>query len=440
MVVAVTGFIDMFKDMGLATVTVQREQLSENQLSALFWMNVAIGALLTLVTAALAPVVSWGYGKAELTNIMLALSSGMLLGSLSIQHQALLRRRFRFERVALIEIVSSLVSSIAAVIAALAGLGLWALVIRQLARPLVAAIVAWFSLPWAPGWPRRAPVRDLVSMGGHLTGFQVTNYAERNLDDVLIGKYAGAFDLGCYARAYDLLRLPLAQIGAPASTVALPALSRLASDRERYRDMYLRMLGVVLLLTVPICPYLVICADWLIELAFGSQWSRAVPIFQWLGIGLIVKPISFTTSWLFVSQGRSRELMRWGVFATIVAVVSYVGGLRWGAVGVAAAYSILDLVVRTPILFAWVGKEGPVRGRDLLAAGVPNWLAAAVAALALFGLRSALPADVPAWLGAVTGALLTVVATLLVMWFVPAGRRALGDLSLLVRRRAPEPS
>lgn len=437
MVVALTGFIDMFKDMGLATVTVQREHITDAQVSALFWLNLALGALLTLVTAALAPVVSWGYGYASLTEITLALSLSMLFGSVSIQHQALLRRQLKFERIAVIETSAALASAVLAVAAALAGLGVWALVVRQLARPLATGVASWLSLRWWPGWPARAPVRELLAMGGHLTGFQVVNYAERNADDVLIGKFAGAFELGCYTRAYELLRVPLQEVGSPAVTIALPALSRLTSEPRRYREAYLRMVGPVLLLTIPLCSFLVMCADWVIELAFGSQWTRAVPMFRWLGLALLVKPAAFTTSWLFVSQGRTRELWRWGVLGTVLAIAAYLVGLPWGAVGVAASYALVDLFVRVPILLYWVGRAGPVGTRDIVRACVPTWVAAGLVALGLVGLRRVVPVGLSAWVGVSLGALVTVFITLAVMTIFPSGRRTLKDLRDLASRRTP---
>jgi len=99
-------------------------------------------------------------------------------------------------------------------------------------------VAAWLPHALATGRPpRNASLRELLQMGRHVTGFQVANYVERNLDNVLIGRFVGALQLGCYARAYDLLRLPLQQIADPAGTVAMPTLSRLISEPERYATL-----------------------------------------------------------------------------------------------------------------------------------------------------------------------------------------------------------
>jgi O-antigen/teichoic acid export membrane protein len=439
MVLAVVGFVDMFKDLGLATITVQREHLSRNELSGLFWLTVAIGFGLSLATAAAAPLLSWGYGQPALTEITLALSSCLFLSALSVQHQAMLRRELKFERLAIVQGVGTLTGVCTVIAGAAYGLGVWALVLKQLAGPVASGVCAWLLLRWNPGAPRLNGVRDLLKMGSHVTGFQVANYAERNLDNVLIGRFAGPLELGCYARAYDLLRLPLQQIADPAGTVAMPTLSRLAADPPRYRDAYLRMARSVVLFTVPLTPFLVICADWLVELAFGRQWLAAIPMFRWLGLALLVKPVSFTAGWLLVSQGRTRELFRWGILATFLAVACFIAGLPWGAVGVAAAYTLLDVFVRTPILFWLVGRSGPVSARDMLGLLPQAWACVAVAGAALLGLRHFEAAWLTPGVGSALGFGVTLAATGAVTWMTASGRRSVKDLvSLLARRKQAE--
>lgn len=435
MVVAITAFVDLFKDMGLATVAVQRQELSIAQHSTLFWLNVAIGAGLCLLTAAIAPLLSWGYGQPELTQLTLALSVTIFLGSLSLQHQALLRRRLEFQHLAIIEVLGSVVSAACCLGAAVAGLGLWALVVQRLVRPMTTAAASFALARWWPDWPGNAPLKEIIRAGRQIAAFQLTNYVERNLDNVLIGKFSGALDLGCYTRAYELLRLPLTQIGTPVATVGLPALCRLAAEPARYREAYLRMLRQMLPLTIPLCPFLVLCADWVIALTFGPQWERAVPMFQWLGMAMLTKPVAFTTSWLFVSQERTSELARWGFWASGLAVLSFLIGLPWGAVGVSAAYALTDLFVRAPLLFYCVGRTGPIRARDLVVAARPTWAATGLVAVALLAMRESLPPDLPPWQGCLLGAIVTVVVTALGMAASADGRRTYTDLSELMRDR-----
>ena len=241
MVTAVTGFVMMFKDMGLSMATVQRAEVNHAQISTLFWINVTLSLGVMLVTAALAPAIAWFYGEPRLTWITLALAGAFIFGGLTIQHQALLRRNMRFGTLALIGIISMVMGIVAAIIAAWYGAGYWALVIMQLAGAITGAIAVWVVCGWRPGLPvRRSGVREMLAFGGNLTGFNVINYFARNADNLLIGKFWGSGPLGLYSKAYGLLMLPLRQINAPLSAVAIPALSRLKDEPERYRNYYIK--------------------------------------------------------------------------------------------------------------------------------------------------------------------------------------------------------
>ncbi|MFC1542116.1 lipopolysaccharide biosynthesis protein, partial [Candidatus Latescibacterota bacterium] len=365
MVAAVTGFVMMFKDMGLSMATVQRAEINHGQISTLFWINVALSLAIMLLTATLAPAIAWFYSEPRLIWITLALAGAFIFSGFTVQHQALLRRQMNFGRLAAIEITSMLVGVITAIVSALYGAGYWALVLMQLSTAIVGAITVWMVCGWRPGLPvRRSGVREMLTFGGHLTGFSFVNYFARNTDKLLIGKFWGAGPLGLYSKAYGLLMLPLSQINAPLSAVAIPALSRLQDEPERYRNYYLKAISLIAFFTMPMAMFMIVMSGELIQIVLGPQWSEASRIFLFLGIAALVQPIANTSGWLFISQGRARDMLRWGLIGGTLAIVSIIAGLPWGTVGVAGSYAITGLFIRTPLLFLFVGCKGPLRNGD----------------------------------------------------------------------------
>jgi PST family polysaccharide transporter len=265
-------------------------------------------------------------------------------------------------------------------------------VARQLTRLAITTVLSFAWSDLRVERPRRTDVRELLAFGSHVSGFQIMNYLERNLDNMLIGRFAGAEQLAFYAKAYEMMRLPLQQITGPVALVALPALSRLAETPERYRRAYLRVTRVLMLLAIPIGPLAILSADVLVPFVLGPRWSGSVEMFRYLGLALLLKPLANTSSWLFLSQGRARELWRWSLIGTPLAALSFVLGLPWGALGVAISYTAMDLLVRTPILFWLLTRSGPIRLGDLFECLWPAWLVTAGAALAYLGLSWLLPA------------------------------------------------
>src|SRR5438128_486570 len=173
MVAAVTGFIALFKDFGLDAATIQRAHISSSQLSTLFYINVGLGGLITLLIAAIAPAVAWFYGEPRLNLITMVSAVGFFLNGIVVQHEALLRRRMRFTTLAIIELVPLILATAVAIVLALRGAGYWALVTSQLAQASTRSLAFWLVADWRPGWPTTfAGVRSMLAFGGNFTGFR----------------------------------------------------------------------------------------------------------------------------------------------------------------------------------------------------------------------------------------------------------------------------
>jgi PST family polysaccharide transporter len=428
MVAVVTGFISVFKDLGLSAATIQKSEITNEQVSTLFWLNVSLSAGLMIVTAALAPAVAWFYGEPKLTAITLAYAAGFLFGGLTVQHEALLRRRMRFAALATAEIISLVISIFVAIVLAWRGARYWALIASQLTLGFTYLIVIWSACRWRPGLPvRNSGVRSMLAFGGRLTGFSVVNYFARNLDNMLIGRFWGAAQLGLYARAYQLLLLPIDQINTPITSVAVPALSRLKDEPERYRSAYLRLLEKVALLTMPLMAFMIASSEQLIRIVLGEKWLGVSRIFALLGIAGLVQPIANTTGWLFVTQGRTAEMFKWGLIGSTIIMFAIIGGLSWGAVGVAASYSLTITIVVVPLLLWYVTRTGPVRMMDFYTTLAPIAIAS-VSSLAIVLIVKRSLAIQNSFVSVALNLLITIATTLGIMVLLPRGRRTLIDL------------
>ncbi len=432
MVTAVTGFLSKFKDMGLGMVTVQREEINHRQVSALFWINAALGLVITGIVIALSWGLVWFYDQPEVFGIAVGLAIGFLFKGLLVQHDAILRRQMRYRALALVEVTSLAIGLGVAVVLAIQGFAYWALVANTVVYSVAHFIGLWIACGWRPAVPGGADdLRDLVVFGANLTGFSFVNYFARNLDDVLIGRFHGANELGLYQKAYEILMVPINQINNPARRVAIPALSRMVSEPERYRRTYLRIMEKLLLLTMPLGALLVGSADWVVLSVLGDQWVEAAPIFAVLGISIFSQAIGNTTGWLFISQDRTDDMFKWGFIGSGTAVVSFLIGLPWGAFGVALAYSIVGVFVRTPLLLWYVGLKGPVRTKDFYAVAWPAALAALGAGVGLVGLRAITIFEHPLVNLAIAIPVAGVSAFAVTMSF-PRGREILADARLLL--------
>jgi PST family polysaccharide transporter len=183
-------------------------------------------------------------------------------------------------------------------------------------------------------------------------------------------------------------------------------------------------------------------SDWLVLFLLGPQWQLTGRIFLLLGIAAFIQPVTKTCWWLFSTQGRTRDLFHWGLISGAIAVISIIAGLRWGAVGVAFAYAVSDLLVTTPVLFWYVGRKGPVRTADFYRVIAPSVCASLCALLALSVCRPWLQVFQSLFIRLTLSFGITLGVSVLILVVIPAGRRALqsfADMLLIVLKRKTSP-
>ena len=366
MVLTVTGFLRVFKDAGLSIATVQREKITHAQVSNLFWINIAVSAVSTLVLAAAAPLVARFYHTADLVMITLFLSLTFLISGSTIQHQALLKRQMRFKALAVIEVGSMAVGVGIGITMASLGFGYWSLVASTLAMETTGLILTWSLSQWRPQLPsRNSGIGPLVSFGVHRTAGDFILSIARGCDNLLIGRSYGSIAVGLYSRGSALLIRPLEQFLGPINAVFIPALSRLQSHPARYRSTFLRLYEAIAVGGFLFTGLSLALAHPLTMVLLGPKWEKAAVIFGGFTIAALCLPLAIVSAWLFTSQGRGRDMFITQVINSIAILISFLIGLPWGPIGVALAYSASNLIVRVPIYYYRAGRSGPVRTSDL---------------------------------------------------------------------------
>ncbi len=388
MAATVSNLIMMFRDAGLTTPVVQRQDLSHAQLSALYWVNVSFGVALTVATLLMAPVVAWFYDQPDLTIIVAVLATGFLIGTTGALQDALLRRNLRFRAIAAIKSIAAIVALVAGIGAAWMGYGIWSLVIMRLTQTATQGFGSWLASRWRPGWYQRGTeVKSMLAVAGHVSGSQLSIYLSRNADNVMIGWYWGEHLLGLYAQAYKLLMFPMNQIGPPLNSVMMPLLSKLQGDPAAYRSAYRRATEKIVILTMPLTCLMLVFPGEAIHVLLGPQWADAAPILAWFGVAMIYQPVAATSGCLLMSQGRSGLLLRQGLVSAVTTVLAFAIALPFGPEWVAASFVISGIFIRLPMIFWQIGREGPIRTSDQYRLFIPSLWSGMFLCLAFYGLK-----------------------------------------------------
>lgn len=358
MVVVVTGFLAVFGEMGFATALVQRDEVGERHSSSVFWLNLLVGVALAALLYAAAPWIARFYAAPKVLWVVRVLAVEFVLAPLSMVQHAMLSRQMQFRTLALAEMAGVLLSSAVAMGMALAGLGVWALVGRTLASTIGEVLAMWALSRWRPSWVfDRAALRELFGYSANLFGFSTVNYWAGQIDDLLIGRFFGAGQLGLYGRAYSTMMMPVTEVGGVLARVMFPTFSKLQHDPAQTKQIYLKLVAVIGFVTFPVMFGLAVLAKPFILVLYGDQWVGAATVLSIYCLVGASHAIGSTVSWIYKSQGRTDWMFRWGLVASAVTIGAIVLGVRLGSIEtVAACYAVATVGVLAYPRFAIPGR------------------------------------------------------------------------------------
>jgi O-antigen/teichoic acid export membrane protein len=436
MVTVVTGIFELFTTAGLSSATVQRTEITEHQRSQLFWINVLVGSLLSVLCTISAPFIADFYGNTRLFWITLAMAPAFLINAAGVQHSALLQREMRYVTLSAIDTLSQFASTFLGVALALSGYGYWALVWASLATPAANTACLWLVTGWLPRGPSRGnEIGPMLRFGGTITLNSLTVYVGYNLEKVLLGRFWGAESLGLYTRAVQLINLPAGNINSAVSSVFFSALSRLQDDPVRYRNFFLKGYALVMALAIPATMFFAMFAEGIVAAILGPNWTEAASVIRLVTPAVLVTTIINPLSWVLLSIGKQRRSLHVGLVLAPLVMVSYLVGINYGPSGVALSYSIMMVLWVVPHV-AWCLHGTPISIRDLVSALAGPFLSSTLALICVYELQCHFGLEMPAALSLTLGGLSMATLYGWILLF-PMGYRELYINVLTALRRPP---
>jgi O-antigen/teichoic acid export membrane protein len=376
---------------GFTDAILQSKEVNHNSASNLFWINVGVGSLLALGFAVAGSLLKWFYHNPSVAPLAAGLSVTIFLSGTSVIHIALLKRAMGFSAASAIEFSGRAIYVAVSVLFGWLGWGYWSLVIGSGAQAFATTVGAFWLCRWIPGVPRRATgTSSMIRFALHAYGRFGLNYSARNMDNLLVGWRFGAPALGFYKKAYDLFLLPSSQLLSPVVSVAISTLSKLNQDRVQYRRNFLRSLSVVALIGMPIGADLILIGNDLISILLGPGWEMAGEIFVFFGPGVGVMLIYNTLGWIHLSTGRADRWFRWTVIEFAVTALLFLMALRWGPIGVAAAWTVSLWILTIPA-FWYAGKPIQLEVSSVLGSVWKFLLASVVSCTLCFMILRSIP-------------------------------------------------
>lgn len=357
-------FAGLLGNMGLIQAIIQRRRLKKRELNSLFWFSAVVNSMLGALLYLGAPAVVAFYGEERLYDLIKLLSLSAIFQNLGNVSRAFMERRYSFSAVMTIEIVSMALGIASAVLMALRGFGIYALVAQDLVHLGTKNLFLLLVSPWKPtGRFAFGDISSFCAYAGGLTGSNLVHFLSRNLDNVMIGKNFGATQLGFYQKAYSLLMLPLRQLNIPLSRALLPALSRKREFPDDFRRAYRHSYSCLSALAIPMVALIGVTSRELILLLLGPNWLDAHTFFMALLPGAFASATNMGTGWVFTSWGHTHRQFQWSLIQAGVLVIGIWLSSRVSPIAVAWTFSLSFALLRIPaVLFCF--QPTPLRAGD----------------------------------------------------------------------------
>lgn len=347
MMMVVIGLGQAFVDAGISNAIIHRQDVTRQQLSSLYWLNIMAGIVMFLLVWAATPLIVALFNEPRLAELVSWVAFTFLIIPVGQQFQILLQKELRFDSLAKIEVAAAVIGTATAIGTALMGQGVFALVWGALAnaaaRTLFLLVVGLKN--WRPALRFKiTDIRSYVSFGLYQMGERMINFLNSKLDYILIGSLLGAQALGFYTLAWNLIIQPVQKINPIITRVAFPVFAKLQDDNTRLRKGYMSTLNILSSVNFPYFFGLAAVASLAVPAVFGTQWLPSIMLIQILCAVGLLRSTGNPIGSLLLAKGRADWGFKWNLALMITQVPGiYTGAVIGGAVGVAVALVMLQI-------------------------------------------------------------------------------------------------
>ncbi|MFO7841299.1 MAG: lipopolysaccharide biosynthesis protein [Fidelibacterota bacterium] len=351
MMVVFFAVADVFVKSGLGQAYVQKKEVTDLDATTIFYTNLIISALLYVVLWFAAPAISRFYEQPALLELTRVMGVIVIIHAFNVIQQAQVRRDLDFKRKTKITIIATLLSGIAGIGAAIGGLGVWSLVIKNLSNALILTMGLWITSAWKPtlSFSLRS-FREMFAFGVWILGSGILRKVFENIYKLVIGKLFPAAQLGFYTQSRNFQRIASEDMTMAVSSVAFPVFSQMQGNKVRMRQAMHRFLTHSMVIIMPLMVTLAVVAEPFVILLLTGKWAPMIPYLQLLCIVGFLYPVQSVNIQMLFAHGKSRLNFNLSLIKNALRILNIVIMYRYGVIYIIlgeVAVSVISLAVNT---------------------------------------------------------------------------------------------
>lgn len=344
----IIALADTLSDFGIANSIIQRKEISQLELTTLYWLNVGLGVLVCIAVFLLSDVIAGVLHNPDLSPLIKTLAFAFIVIPHGQQFRALMQKELEFSKIGSIETVSVLVGFSVTVTAAMYYPFAITAIIGYLVNTVVrTSLFGFFGRKiYRPGFHfSLKSVSTNLKFGAWLTADSVINYVNTNLSTLVLARILGAGVAGGYNLAYNVAVVPPMKLNPIITRVLFPAFAKIQDDTAKLRVNFYKLLSIVGIINFPALLGLMVVSNNFVPLVFGEKWQFITPILQLLCVVGLLRSIGNPIGSLLMAKARVDISFKFNVFKTCLFIPAIiVGGQLGGALGVTLGFLLVQVV------------------------------------------------------------------------------------------------
>lgn len=348
----VIQFAHMYMDMGITDAIIQKEKISQVELSSLYWFSIVVGFVMFGMLFLVSPLIAAAFQQPQLKELVQVVGVSFVIIPFGLQFQTLAIKNLEFADLSKHEIISTFVGvTVTIILAAYFHFGAWSLVAGHI------VMTVFRTVPWlVSGFenPQTRPqyifswqaVKESVSFGMYRLGTNTANYFNTKIDQIIIGMMMGPQVLGFYSMAMNLIMQPIQKLNPMITKVSFPVFSKIQNDKARLQRGYLFVIKILMTINAPLFGGFLVLAPFLIPILLGEEWSSIIVIVQILCFYALFRALGNPSGSLFIAVGKVRWSFYWQIaLLFVIPIVVYFSSLTNDIVIVAIAMGALRFIL-----------------------------------------------------------------------------------------------
>jgi len=270
---------------GFGGALVRKKVIGHYDYSTVLVFSFIFSIILCLLLFSFSNIIANYYDNPELSKYIKISSIILIVNSLQTVSSAKLIREMKFKERGISRLLSILIASIACVLLAYKGYGVWSFIVMQLSYSVLFALLLFaYTGRIRSVYFSQSSFKKLYSFGVNTSIASLLNSVFDNIYQVIIGKYFGMNQTGLFYQSKRLQDVPNNLINMLLQGVFFSTLSKLQDNIPKMHYLYLKVTKHVSVFMGVVIVFVFIFAEKLISILYGVEWVEGAYFLQILSV------------------------------------------------------------------------------------------------------------------------------------------------------------